>query len=421
MSYSKTKMKFHKFNIGILLTVILAAIAPVFAQSTDEMSEELKTVLKISQNKQEKACREQKPEVKRTYIFRDTSKQHPFKPDGRRILPDGLAEAYGPPPRYAWLRKLIPFWREPVDKYGLSLHSFKDYAARDVPVNESRRSKSFRLFFERQLDEETNRKTTFPQFDWRDPEHRLVFSPVKFQGWYCNSCWAFAAVEAMQISRQLVAMRSKNKNLENASLLSPSPHQLGLCWAMKNKKEPEESCEFNWHGEAFSFMVDEGMPIDGTADYGLFSKGSDELCDAKTFVKALTWDYVSSTPHEVASVEEIKRALIVYGPVVTTLVFDDCLNLYGGGVFNERQNWNVDASGNKRVKPGNHIVLIVGWDDQKEAWLIKNSYGTEWGEAGYGWVKYESNNIGQFAAWILADPNEKKIVLDRPVQKDEFP
>lgn len=415
------KIKNFKFSTGILLLTISAAIAPTFAQSTDEMSDELKSVLKTSQNNQEKACREQKPDVKRTYSFRDTRRLHPFDSFGNRIQAEGLPGAYGAPPPYARLRKLIPFWRSPVDKYGLSIHSFKEYAARDVPVNETKKSNRFRLNFEKQLGEETNQKTALAQFDWRDPEHRLVFSPVKFQGWYCNNCWAFAAVEAMQISRQLVSMRTKNANLENASLSTPSPRQLGICWAEKNKKDSMDSCQFNWHGEAFSFMVDEGMPLDGRVDYSLFSLGYGTYCNAKTFVKALTWDYVSSTPHEVASTEEIKRDLVMYGPIVTTLVFDDCLNLYGGGVFNEQQNWNVDASGNKRLKPGSHIVLIVGWDDQKGAWLIKNSYGTEWGENGYGWVKYGSNNIGQFAAWILADPNEKMIVHNRPVREDEFP
>jgi hypothetical protein len=396
------------FRIGILLLTLSAAIVPVFTQSTDEMSAELKAVLRTSQHAQEKACRERKPDVKRTYIFRDTSKQHPFNEMGVWILPDGIKPAYGTPPRYAWLRKLIPFWRAPVDKYGLSLHSFKEYAARDVPVNETKKSNRFRLNFEKQLDEEAKQKRALLKFDWREPEHRLVFSPVQFQGWYCNNCWAFAAVEAMQISRQLMAKRSKNETLEKNVLMSPSPRQMGLYMAEKTKKDSSASCEFNWHGEAFSFMVDEGMPLDGTADYGLFNSGSSLKSDAGTFIRALTWDYVSSAPHEVASTEEIKRALIVYGPVVTTLVFDACLNLYGGGIFNEEQNWDI-TDGKKTLNRGNHIVLIVGWDDKKGAWLIKNSYGTEWGENGYGWIKYGSNNIGQFSAWILADPNEKLI------------
>jgi hypothetical protein len=412
-------IKIHKCRIGILLLTVSAGIAPVSAQSPQEMSDELKSVLKTSQKSQEKACREQRPEVKRTYSFRDTSRQHLFNERGERIPPQGIEPAFGVPPRYARLRKIIPFWRAPVDKYGLSLHSFKEFTARDVPVNESGRSRNFRLKLEKQLDEETNRKAAQPKFDWRDAEHRLVFSPVEFQGWYCNNCWAVAAVEAMQISRQLLSLRTKNANLDETSLFAPRPRQLGVCWALKNQKEPEDSCQFNWHGEAFSYIVAEGMPLDGATNESPFSMGLKMFCNANTFVKAMTWDYVSSFPHEVAPTEEIKRALIIYGPIVTTLVFDDCLNLYGGGVFNEEQNWNIDAAGGRKtIKPGNHILLIVGWDDAKGAWLVKNSYGTEWGENGYGWIKYGSNNIGQFAAWILADPNEKPIILNQPVREN---
>jgi len=414
MKYKTSTKQTVLFKISFLLLTISAGIAPTFAQSTDEMTEELKSVLKTSRKNQEKACREQKPDVKRTYSFRDTSKQHPYDDFGRRIPPEGLAAAYGPPPRYAWLRKLMPFWSAPVDKYAITIHSFKDYAARDVPVNETKKSNKFRTNFEKKLEEEATRKTVLQKFDWRDPEHELVFSPVTFQGWFCNNCWAFATVEAMQISRQLVAMRVKNYKIEKTSLFTPSPRQTGLCMAEKNKDEPEKSCEFNWHGEAFSFIVDEGMPLDGRSDYSFFNAGYKMECDAETFVKALTWDYVSSNPHRVASPEEIKRALIMYGPIVTTLVFDNCLNLYGGGIFNEEQNWNTGSSGQKSLKPGNHIVLIVGWDDSKGAWLVKNSYGEEWGEKGYAWIKYETNNIGQFSAWILADPNEKLIFREKP-------
>jgi cathepsin L len=48
----------------------------------------------------------------------------------------------------------------------------------------------------------------------------------------------------------------------------------------------------------------------------------------------------------------------------------------------------------------NHAVLLIGWDDEKQAWLIKNSWGEQWGEKGFAWIKYGSNNIGVFAAWV---------------------
>jgi cathepsin L len=49
-------------------------------------------------------------------------------------------------------------------------------------------------------------------------------------------------------------------------------------------------------------------------------------------------------------------------------------------------------------------MVLIGWDDEKQAWLVKNSWGEEWGAKGFGWVAYGSNNIRQFAAWIQPTP-----------------
>lgn len=137
------------------------------------------------------------------------------------------------------------------------------------------------------------------------------------------------------------------------------------------------------------YMVDKGLPLGSETTY--IGNSIEWGCDAKIFVRALTWDFVSSVPQKVAPTEEIKRALITYGPVISAIKFDNCLWLYEGGVFNEEQN-----------QDGGHMVLIIGWDDERQAWLVKNSWGEEWGEKGFAWIKYGSNNIGVFAAWIDA-------------------
>jgi cathepsin L len=52
----------------------------------------------------------------------------------------------------------------------------------------------------------------------------------------------------------------------------------------------------------------------------------------------------------------------------------------------------------------NHAILLVGWDNTKNAWIFKNSWGTDWGSSGFGFVGYNCNNIGWGAAWVIASP-----------------
>ncbi|MBC7396932.1 MAG: C1 family peptidase, partial [Bdellovibrionales bacterium] len=55
---------------------------------------------------------------------------------------------------------------------------------------------------------------------------------------------------------------------------------------------------------------------------------------------------------------------------------------YGGGVYKHVTGQSL----------GGHAVSIVGFDDTKKAWLIRNSWGQEWGEAGFAWVSYSDTS-----------------------------
>jgi C1A family cysteine protease len=38
---------------------------------------------------------------------------------------------------------------------------------------------------------------------------------------------------------------------------------------------------------------------------------------------------------------------------------------------------------------GGHAILIVGWDDARRAWRVRNSWGPAWGDHGYFWLDYD--------------------------------
>ena len=67
----------------------------------------------------------------------------------------------------------------------------------------------------------------------------------------------------------------------------------------------------------------------------------------------------------------------------------------------------------------NHEVLLVGWDDNYPrenfrvecrpendgAWLVRNSWGTDWGDAGYFWLSYEDKSI-EYGSYYQLEEND---------------
>lgn len=50
---------------------------------------------------------------------------------------------------------------------------------------------------------------------------------------------------------------------------------------------------------------------------------------------------------------------------------------------------NIPMPGPTESLLGGHAVLVVGWDDTRNSWEIRNSWGEGWGDAGYCWMPYQ--------------------------------
>jgi len=97
-------------------------------------------------------------------------------------------------------------------------------------------------------------------------------------------------------------------------------------------------------------------------------------------VKIREWGWV---PHEE---DAIKTALIEHGPLIVCLYFGTDFYFYNDGIYSHERG---------RIA-GGHVVSMVGYDDTERCWIMKNSWGSKWGEEGWFRLSYDTD---LFANW----------------------
>lgn len=101
--------------------------------------------------------------------------------------------------------------------------------------------------------------------------------------------------------------------------------------------------------------------------------------------------------------DEIKRVLAGKNVVMVGMIIDDAFyKLKGSTIYDENGGQSY----------GGHAMTIVGYDDQKKsksgkkgAFKLQNSWGTNWGDKGFGWVSYSMlAKVGQETYAIIDEP-----------------
>ncbi len=119
---------------------------------------------------------------------------------------------------------------------------------------------------------------------------------------------------------------------------------------------------------------------------------------AKAYTDALNYQITSY--YRLVNISEMKHTLSLGFPFV-----------FGFSVYESFESSQVAKTGivpfpekNERLL-GGHAVMVVGYDDSKEQFLIRNSWGTSWGIKGYCLMPYEYLTISKLASdfWTIRD------------------
>jgi hypothetical protein len=196
------------------------------------------------------------------------------------------------------------------------------------------------------------------------------YTPIKNQG-SCGSCWAFSIVGVLEGA--VKKFYGGNYNFSEEYLLDCNHYGY--------------SCS----GGYFSAHNDHKYPYGARYEscypyYG--SKGTcwSSYCSVATTISS--WYYISGSS-SIPSTSSIKDRIYSKGSVAAAVYADYYFQAYSGGTFTRNASGTV-----------NHAIILVGWDDSRGAWRLKNSWGTGWGESGLMWIKYGVQKVGYGANYV---------------------
>ena len=219
---------------------------------------------------------------------------------------------------------------------------------------------------------------------------------VKDQG-SCGCCWAFATM---------------------ASLESWLLGTVGETWDL-SENNLKECHGFDWGpcagGNSFistAYLARREGPINEADDpYYDYATGCNGGLTARKYLREALMIPDRSGPLDN---DNLKQAIMDYGAIYTSVYWDS--------TYYNASDYTYYYTGSAT---SNHAVALVGWDDNMAiagapgvgAWIVRNSWGTTWGEGGYFYVSYYDNNIGKDnVAFIEArDPDNSTIYQYDPL------
>lgn len=258
--------------------------------------------------------------------------------------------------------------------------------------------------------------------DWRAKNGKNYITLVKSQG-SCGSCWAFAPIGTIEAIYNIehgvysskhipVGMDSDQSGRglsfrENQIHLSSRVHILSLQYPDLSEQDLVScsgagNCDGGADWDALDYIKNNGVVSEECFPY----EADDVACArCSDWLKRLSrikgWGWVTQ-----ASVEKetIKNAL-QDGPLSFFMeVYSDFYS-YKKGIYKPTAG---------ATYKGGHCVVLIGYNENNDCWICKNSWGNDWGESGYFKIKMGECETGTWVlkAWGVTINNKPPVLSD---------
>ncbi|KAK5977834.1 Cathepsin Z [Trichostrongylus colubriformis] len=214
------------------------------------------------------------------------------------------------------------------------------------------------------------------KWDWRDVNGVNYCSPTRNQHIpvYCGSCWVFGTTGALN-DRFNIARKNR------WPMTMVSPQEIIDCNGKGN-------CQGGEVGNVLEYAKTHGLVEEGCNVYRATNGHCDPMhrcgtCwpDSCTAVKNYTRYYITEYG-KVSGRENMMAEIKKGGPIACSITCTPEFDFqYSGGVYAQKTGKELEAS-----SLPNHIVSVSGWgvdENGVEHWIVRNSWGEEWGERGW--------------------------------------
>ena len=232
-------------------------------------------------------------------------------------------------------------------------------------------------------------------------DHNLLTIPKDQQS--SGNCWAFTAIAVLESA--ILKATGEYMDLSEENMKNVIAQFSDFGWTIETNEGGYGPMPIGYLASWLGPINETDDPFD---DKGTLSPILNSLMHVQNVVYLNRENFLDN--------DEIKKAIMQYGAVGTSMYFDSNYLRWEGYYC-----WNL--------YPSNHAVTIVGWDDNYSrdhfyglpstcgdgAWIVRNSWGPNWNDDGYFYVSYYDEKFAQPGVSFL----NYAIVLNDTIRYDK--